>query len=113
MQISALEWDDHNIMHIAQHNINPEEVEDVCFGLHISRKVGSKRSRTYVLAGQTSAGRYINVVIQAKGGGIFRPGTAFRMNDSHKRRYKKRTERIGGKQDAEKGGYSSTKFRVT
>ena len=113
MQIGALEWDDYNIKHIAEHNINPEEVEDVCFGLHISRKIGSKRSKTYMLAGQTDAGRYLNVVIQAKGEGIFRPGTAFGMNDSHKRRYKKRTKRIGGKQDAKKGEQSSTKFRVT
>ncbi len=48
MQISELQWDDENIEHIAQHNVNPQEVEDVCFGIHISRREGGRR---YILSG--------------------------------------------------------------
>lgn len=86
MEIYELEWDDHNIDHIAEHEVNPEEVEDVCFGLHIAIGKGSR----YILSGQTSAGRYLNVVIQKRGPGVFRPVTAFEMSDKYKRTYRKR-----------------------
>ena len=87
MIIDELPWDDANIEHIARHNVNPEEVEGVCFGVHISRKEGSQR---YVLSGQSYAGRYLNVVIERVGKGIFRPVTAFEMSESYKRKYRKR-----------------------
>ena len=61
MKISTLNWDDENIEHVARHNVNPKEVEDVCFGLHISRKVWGQR---YVLSGQADNGRYLNVVVE-------------------------------------------------
>ena len=87
MIITELEWDDENIGHIARHNVNPQEVEDVCLGIHIIRKEGNKR---YILSGQTAAGRYLNVVIEHVGKGLFRPITAFEMNENYKRSYKKR-----------------------
>ncbi|OGO20869.1 MAG: hypothetical protein A2Z15_04950 [Chloroflexi bacterium RBG_16_50_11] len=86
MRIDDLEWGDENIEHIAQHNVTPKEVEDVCFGLHISEKSGGDR---YVLSGQTESGRYLNVVIERVGGGLFRPITAFDMSESYKRKYRK------------------------
>ena len=87
MIISELEWDDENIEHIAQHNVGPQEVEEVCFGLHISQKAGDKR---YILSGQSVGGRYINVVVEQVGKGLFRSITAFEMSESYKRRYMKR-----------------------
>ena len=87
MIISELEWDDQNIEHIARHNVGPQEVEDVCFGLHISQKAGDKR---YILSGQSVGGRYINVVVEQVGKGLFRSITAFEMSESYKRRYMKR-----------------------
>lgn len=87
MNIGDLVWNDENIEHIARHNVTPEEVEDVCYGLHLSEKTSGGR---YILSGQSSAGRYLNVVIQRIGSGLFRPITAFEMSDSYKSRYKKR-----------------------
>lgn len=87
MIIGELEWDDENVEHIARHNVSPQEVEDVCFGLHISERQSNRR---YVLSGQTAAGRYLNVVVERIGTGLFRPITAFEMSESYKRRYRRR-----------------------
>jgi uncharacterized protein len=87
VQIVELQWDDSNVMHIARHEVNPDEVEDVCFGLHIWERSENKK---YILSGQTTSGKYINVVLQGLGNGLFRPITAFEMSDNDKRNYRKR-----------------------
>ena len=87
MIIGDLEWDDENVNHIAKHNVNPQEVEDICFGLHISSKESNQR---HILSGQTSNGRYLNVVSERVGKGLFRPITAFEMSDNYKNSYRKR-----------------------
>jgi len=87
MKIDSLYWDDENIEHISKHNVNPQEVEDVCFGTHIIRREGDRR---YILSGQSANGRYLNVVIERVGKGLFRPITAFEMSESYKRGYRKR-----------------------
>jgi uncharacterized DUF497 family protein len=87
VKISDLQWDDQNVEHIARHNVNPEEVENICFGVHIAvREEGGR----YILSGQSAAGRYVNVVVERVAKGLFRPITAFEMSDSYKRRYRKR-----------------------
>ena len=85
--ISELLWDDENIQHIALHSVNPQEVEDVCFGVHISAR---EREQRYILSGQSAGGRYLNVVVERMGKGLFKPITAFEMSESYKRRYRKR-----------------------
>ena len=87
MKIDSLYWDDENIEHISKHSVNPQEVEDVCFGTHIIRREGDRR---YILSGQSANGRYLNVVIERVGKGLFRPITAFEMSENYKRRYRKR-----------------------
>ena len=87
MEINSLYWDDENIEHIARHNVNPQEVEDVCFGTHIIGREGDQR---YILSGQSANGRYLNVVIERVNKGVFRPITAFEMSENYKRRYRKR-----------------------
>ncbi len=87
MLITDLQWDEDNIQHIALHDVGPDEVEGICFGLHISTREGSQR---YVLSGQTGSGRYVNVVIERVGKGIFRPITAFEMSENYKRSYRRR-----------------------
>ena len=87
MKIDSLYWDDENIEHISKHNVNPQEVEDVCFGTHIIEKEGGQR---YILSGQSANGRYLNVVIERVGKGLFRPIAAFEMSENYKRRYRKR-----------------------
>lgn len=90
MQIIELQWDDINVGHISQHYVDPNEVEDVCYGLHISAKQSGQR---YVLCGQSGNGRYLTVVIERIGKGIFRPITAFEMSENYKSSYKRRLER--------------------
>jgi hypothetical protein len=85
--INELEWDDENIQHIAHHSVNPQEVEDVCFGVHVSVR---EREQRYILSGQSAGGRYLNVVVERVGKGLFRPITAFGMSENYKRRYRKR-----------------------
>ena len=87
MKINSLYWDDENIEHIAQHSVNPQEVEDVCFRTYIIEKESDQR---YILSGQSANGRYLNVVIERVGKGLFRPITAFEMSENYKRRYRKR-----------------------
>ena len=87
MKISDLQWDDQNVEHIARHNVNPKEVEDVCFGVHISAKEEGTR---YILSGQSAGGRYLNVVVERVDRGLFRPITAFEMSEVYKRRYRER-----------------------
>jgi uncharacterized DUF497 family protein len=86
--IIELEWDDENEEHILRHNVNTEEVGDVCFGLNLSERESNSR---YILSGQTRSGRYLNIVIERIGKGIFRPITAYEMDNSYKARYRKRT----------------------
>jgi uncharacterized DUF497 family protein len=88
--IIDLEWDDENVEHIARHAVNPGEVEDACFGTHLSRSAGGQR---YVISGQTAGGRYLNVVIERVGRGMFRTITAFEMSEDYRRRYRKRLGR--------------------
>lgn len=87
MIISELQWDDENIEHITRHNVNPQEVEDVCFGVHIGVREGKER---YILSGQSASGKYLNIVIERIGKGLFRPITAFEMSENYKHRFRKR-----------------------
>lgn len=87
MIVGNIQWDDENVAHIARHNVNPQEVEDICFGLHIGRKESNQR---YILGGQTATGRYLNIVIERVGKSLFRPITAFEMSENYKSNYRKR-----------------------
>lgn len=90
LRISELEWDDENIEHLARHDVNPEEVEEVCFGTHLSRRESKLR---YVLSGQTLAGKYLNVVVEQVGKGLFRVVTSFEMSEHYKRRYRNKVRK--------------------
>jgi len=90
MKIEGLQWDDENIEHIAEHGVNPQEVIDVCFGFHFFRR---ERGERYILSGQSAGGRYLNVVIERAGKGIFRPKTAFEMSENYKRSYRRRIKK--------------------
>jgi len=59
MYISQLDWDAYRVEHIAQHDVEPNEVWEVCEDpLHLARRQGRNRYRVY---GQTSDGRYLFV----------------------------------------------------
>ena len=85
MRIKRLNWDKHNIFHIACHGITVKDVEDVCSGKHIARKAKDR----YLIYGEIEAGRHIFIALE-KTGDSFRPITARDMGESEKRIYKKR-----------------------
>lgn len=86
MQIDDLEWDDRNEAHIARHQVEPEEVEDVCYGNHIVRR---SRGGRYEVCGQTDGGRYLVVVLEPLGGNRYRPVTARDMGVREQRSYRR------------------------
>jgi uncharacterized DUF497 family protein len=86
MFIRDLQWDAENEEHIAEHNVDPDEVEDVCFGRCRIERVSRDK---HAVLGQTAEGRYLFIVVAHKGGGLFRPITAREMNDAERRRYAK------------------------
>ena len=87
MKINFLHWDDENIEHITLHGLSPVDVEDICFGKHISF-IG--RQKRYILYGKAENDLMLMVVLERIHGDNFRPVTARVMTDKEKRIYRKR-----------------------
>ena len=88
MKIRDLIWPEDRIDHIASHGIEPEEVEEACFGeaLVLRARSGGKNPVYYVL-GQTGGGRHLFcVVIQFPDGNGY-PVTARPMTRKEEQRY--------------------------
>jgi uncharacterized protein len=88
VRIDALEWDSRNTGHIARHGVEPDEVEEICYGRHFSKKESGQR---YVLAGKTGSGRYLDVIIERVSGSTYRPVTAFDMSENYKASFRRKT----------------------
>jgi len=87
MYISRLDWDNYRIEHIAQHNVEPDEVWEVCEDpLHLARSQGHNR---YCVYGQTADGRYLFVVLEHIKGTIYKPITTRNMTDREKRNFRR------------------------
>ncbi len=87
MYISGLDWDDYRIEHIAQHDVAPDEVWEVCEDpLHLARRQGRNRYRVY---GQTADGRYLFVVLEQIKGTVYNPITARDMTDREKQNFRR------------------------
>jgi len=87
VRIKRLNWDKRNIFHIACHRITVRNIENVCSGRHIARKVKDR----YLIYGVTEAGKHILIVLE-KTGDDFRPITARDMSESEKKVYKKKVK---------------------
>ena len=93
LRIESLEIDDHILEKIeAKHHIALEELEEAC--LSDRRHIRRSREGLYKVFSQTTAGRYILVVLVNLGKGNWRIVTAREMTDSERRLYSKA---IGGK----------------
>lgn len=76
--INELLWNKKNIAHIAEHNILPSEVEEVCQGDRIERK--GYKNRLF-LVGPTGKGRMLSVVLDATDElGVYYPVTAYKAS---------------------------------
>jgi hypothetical protein len=74
VKIRKLIWDYRNIRHIARHNVDPDEVEEVVFGNALPKR--GQKGKTIVLIGETSEGRLLEVPLHNRGEGRYYPITA-------------------------------------
>lgn len=64
MKIRSFVWNNKNIEHIFFHQVQPEEVEEVCTGTPFILTAPSKgKNPVYYVLGQSQAGRYLFVVV--------------------------------------------------
>jgi hypothetical protein len=88
MKIHEIIWPDDRIAHIALHDIEPEEVEEVCFGRALILRAKSRgKNPVYYVLGQTEAGRYLFCVIIQFPGDRGYLVTARLMTRKERRRY--------------------------
>ncbi len=88
MKIHQIIWPEDRIDHIASHGIDPDEVEDVCFGQALVLRAKSKgENPVYYVLSQTAEGRYLFcVVIQFPDGNGY-PVTARSMTRKERQRF--------------------------
>jgi hypothetical protein len=88
MIIHEIIWPEDRVKHIALHEIEPFEVEEVCFGDSLILTGKSKGDNpVYYVLGQTLSGRYIFCVIIHFPNGKGYPVTAREMTKKEKRRF--------------------------
>ena len=64
MRIHEFTVAENRIDHIAQHDVTPEEIEEVCFGkAFVQRAKSEGNNPIYYVLGQTEAGRYLFCVV--------------------------------------------------
>jgi uncharacterized DUF497 family protein len=85
LPIRELLWDDRNEAHIARHGVTIEEVEDVCCGHSLGVRI---RQGRYRIMGQTSAGRYLTVILAYQRGREFYVATARDATEPERRRFR-------------------------
>jgi len=94
MTIEDFIWPEERVEHIARHGVTPEEVEEVCFGKSMVRRVKSEgENPVYYINGQTESGRYLFCVVIRFPDGNGYPVTAREMTAKEKRRYRKWKDR--------------------
>lgn len=90
LRIESLEIDDHILDKIeSKHGLILEEVEESC--LSERRHVRRSKEGLYKLFSQTSAGRYVLVVLVDQGRGCWKVVTAREMTDGERRLYNRAT----------------------
>ena len=88
--IDDIIWPNDRLEHIALHEIEPYEFEEVCFGRSLVFRGKSKGEiPVYYVLGQTNSGRYLLCVIIHFPDGKGYPVTARDMTQKERRRYKK------------------------
>jgi uncharacterized DUF497 family protein len=88
MEINSFKWDEDSIVHIANHGVSPEEVEEVAFeDLPYIRK--GRQGRRY-LYGKTISGRYLFTVYILTQQGEATVITSRDMDDRERKLYLKR-----------------------
>lgn len=86
MKIRNLIWDEWNVEHTAKHGVSQDEIEEVCFAKHFDIKNGTGKTAIW---GQSSAGRYLMIILGIREYGNFYPISARDMEEKEKKFYKK------------------------
>lgn len=89
--IETLIWEQKNTEHIARHSVTPEEVEQVCFGLHVVRQTYYQDLNRLFIIGPTITGRIITIIVEHRIMDTFYPITARDATEKEKRRFSKIT----------------------
>ncbi len=86
MRIDDLIWSERNIEHIADHAVEPDEVEEVIWENNpwFERRRGKQR---YYVYGQCLGGRYLFIVLDREYDRVFYVVTARDMTKSERRYY--------------------------
>jgi len=73
------EWDVHNIGHLAQHNVQPEEAEQALSGqiVDLDYRVTEDGEERWTAMGRTDAGRLLVIVWTVLDDGSYRPITGY------------------------------------
>lgn len=88
MLIHELIWPEDRVDHIAAHGVEPEEVEEVCFGQPLVLRARSEgMNPVYYVLGLTNAGRHLFCVVIRFPDGRGYPVTAREMTVNEKRRF--------------------------
>ena len=87
MRIDELEWTLERVDHIAQHDITPEEVEEVLSSPPVFKR---GRGGVYEAWGQTESERYLLVIFRYLGHNRAWPITARDMDENEKRFVRKK-----------------------
>jgi hypothetical protein len=82
-----IEWDDDSVDHIALHQVEPDEVEEVLRGRYLLER---GRQGRYRILGQSDAGRYLFVVMARRRSYAYRVVTARDMTPSERKRFKRK-----------------------
>ena len=88
MFIESFDWDDYNVFHIARHNVEPDEVEEIFEGkVYLTRG----RDGRYEALGRSAAGRYLFCVLERSSqAGRVRVVTAREMVAQERRHFKRK-----------------------
>jgi uncharacterized DUF497 family protein len=73
VHVQRLIWDEWNSAHIVRHDVDPEEVEDVCNSNPVAFQTYQDR---LLVVGVTRHGRALGVVLEPVGNGIYYVVTA-------------------------------------
>ena len=87
MIISRLVWDEWNIDHIARHNVEPEEVEEVCRRKNLFNKW---KNKTYRVIGQTEEGRYLTIFLASRIEQSYYPVTVRDSTEKEKKAFRRK-----------------------
>lgn len=84
MVINGFVWSHERIQHIARHNVESSEVEEI---LHNPYIIVRERNGKYGLCGETDTGRLLTVIIERQDNDMYRVITAYDMNKGQKALY--------------------------